>query len=410
MISDTTELIAGLDDGLVGAVAVPSEPNHAALGLALGRLCGADTHSQIDDLNESAVARIGRSIGESDHYVFVMLDGFGMNFVETLPESSYVRRHIALELSSVFPTSTGPNLVSIATGSWPGSHGNIAWNVFIPRLRERITSLLWHRTSDGKDLRKVDFSPQELLCASMIDFGAARVYSHITDANMADSMWTSILSQDETIGYQYSDGAISSVVEAVREVLERASGATFTYVYWHEVDHTAHDHGVTHPLTRRAVWSANALVEALSTEFGNRATIVATADHGHLDAGDYSYEVVGIDDPFRELLIAAPAGEQRMMYFHTREGLADRFADEFLSRFGERFMLVSGADAIDSGLLGPPSRITDRVRDRVGDFVAVSRGRWALSFPDDPDVLGIMESTHGGITDLETRVPLVVCR
>ena len=57
MISDTTELIAGLDDGLVSAVAVPSEPNHAALGLALGRLCGADIHSQIDDLNESAVAR-----------------------------------------------------------------------------------------------------------------------------------------------------------------------------------------------------------------------------------------------------------------------------------------------------------------------------------------------------------------
>ena len=410
MISDTTELLAGLDDGLAGALAVPWEPNHAALGLALGRLCGADVDSQIDDVNESAVARIEQSIGESDHYVFVMLDGFGMNFVDTLPESSFIRRHVRLALSAVFPTSTGPNLMSIATGSWPGTHGNLAWNVFIPRLGERITSLLWRRTSDGKDLSSIGFGADELLCAPMIDFGAARVYSHVTDASMAGSAWTSIMSQDATIGYEYSAGAISSVVDAVRGVLERAAGPTFTYVYWHEVDHTAHDHGVAHPLTRRAVGSANALVEALATEFVDRATVVATADHGHLDAGDDAYEVVGIDDPLRRLLVAAPAGEQRMMYFHAHGGDADRFAGEFLSRFGDRFMLMSGADAIDSGLLGPPGRLTERVRDRVGDFVAVSRGQWALSFPDDPEVPGIMASTHGGITDLETRVPLVVCR
>ena len=410
MISDTKDLIAGLDDGLAGLVAVPSEPHHAALGLALGRLCGADVDSQIDDVNESAVVRIEQAIGESDHYVFVMLDGFGMNFVDTLPESSYTRRHVALELSAMFPTSTGPNLVSIATGSWPGSHGNMAWNVFIPRLGERITSLLWRRTSDGRNLTDIGFGPDELLCAPMTDFGAARVYSHITDAAMVGSTWTSLLSQDETIGYQYNTGAISSVVEAVRGALERASGPSFTYVYWHEVDHTAHDEGVTHPLTRRAVASADALVEALATELGSAATVATTADHGHLDAGADSYEVVGIDDPLRQLLVAAPAGEQRMMYFHARPGQAERFAGEFQSRFGDRFMLMSGADAIESGLLGPSGKISERVRERVGDFVAVSRGRWALSFPDDPEVLGMMESTHGGITDLETRVPLVVCR
>lgn len=408
MIRDADELIAGLDEGLSGLLATPSEPNHMALGSALGRLCGADVQPQIDDVSESAVAQIARAIGESDHYVFVMLDGFGMNFVDTLPESSYVRQNIALEMSAVFPTSTGPNLVSIGTGSWPGTHGNIGWNVFMPSLGERITTLRWQRTSDGADLSTLGVGAGDLMCAPMIDFGTARAYTHITDASMAGLPWTSITGQEETVGYDYREGGISAVVDAVRGVLGSATGPTFTYVYWHEVDHTAHEHGVTHPLTRRAVASANALVEVLAGEFGSTATVVATADHGHLDAGESSYEVIGLDDPLRELLVSAPAGEQRMMYFHTRYGQADRFAAEFQSRFGDRFMLMTGTDAIECGLLGPPNKLSDRVRDRVGDFVAVSRGRWALSFPDDPEEPGIMASTHGGITDLETRVPLVV--
>ena len=411
MIRDLRELTAGLDDGLAGVVASPSEPNHVALGLALGRLCGAaDVESQINDGNESAVGRIARAIGQSDHYVFVMLDGFGMNFVDTLPESSYVRRHIALEMSAVFPTSTGPNLVSIGTGSWPGMHGNIGWNVFIPSLSERVTTLRWQRTSDGANLATLGVGASDLLCAPMIDFGTIRAYTHITDASMSDLPWTSLTGQDATVGYDYREGAIAAVIDAVRGVLEHATESTFTYVYWHEVDHTSHEFGVTHPLTRRAVASANALVEALGTEFGSKATVVATADHGHLDAGEDSYEVIAQDDPLRQLLVAAPAGEQRMLYCHTSAGQSGRFAGEFLQRFGDRFMLMSGTDAIDCGLLGPPDQVSQRVRERVGEFVALSRGRWALSFPDDPAETGIMASTHGGITDLETRVPLVVCR
>ena len=409
-VREANELLDGLDAEFTGRLATPSQPNHAALGIALGGLCGTDVSGLINAAHSGAVEQTSHAIGESDHYVFVMLDGFGMNFVDTLPDSSIMRRNLALEMSSVFPTSTGPNLVAIATGRFPGAHGNMAWNVFIPRLGERITTLFWIRTSDGTSLDQIGFSPSELLLAPIIPFGESRTYTHITHSNLVGTPWSAITQQDHTLGFDDGGHAISEVVSHAKGVISNSDGPTFTYVYWADVDHTAHECGVTHPATRLAVRGAEALVEALSNELRGTATVVATADHGHLDAGAELYDVVVPGDPLRELLVASPAGEQRMLYFHVRAGESERFADEFQSRFGAKFSLMTGAGAIDLGLLGPPSEVSDEARRRAGDFVAVSRGRWALSMPDDPNVPQVMASTHGGITDLETRVPLVVCR
>ena len=410
LVKDRTELLSSLDSELIGRLALPSEPNHVALGIALGRLCGVDVAELSDDAHKLAVDQIESAIGESEHLVFVMLDGFGMNFVETLPSSSFVRLHISMELSAVFPTSTGPNLMSLATGRWPGRHGNLGWHVYMPRLRERITSLLWRRTSDGRDLSEIGFSLSELLCAPLIPFGSKRRYVHITESRLADSVLTQSTVQDETLGYDHGGGAIESVVNQVRDVLDGASGPTFTYVYWPEVDHAAHYNGVEHPVTRFAVSGANSLVEVLGTEFAGRATVVATADHGHLDVGDDGFEIVSGDDPLLGLLSCLPSGEQRMLFFHVLPGEESQFADMFQSRFGHRFALISSSDAVELGLLGPSDAVPPAVRKRIGQFLAISRGRWAMDFPDDPRSPSLQVSTHGGITELETRVPLVVCK
>ena len=409
LISDRSELLSCLESGLTARLASPSEPNHAALGIALGRLCGADMDDLVDDDNAVSVSEIESAIGESDHLVFVMLDGFGMNFVDALPASSFVRRNILFEMSAVFPTSTGPNLMSLATGRWPGSHSNLGWHVYMPQLGERITSLLWQRASDRRNLGEIGLAPPDLLCAPLIPFGSNRRYVHITESGLVGSAMTQFTAQDETLGYDHGAGAIESVANQVRDVLDSATGPTFTYVYWPDVDHAAHSNGVAHPVTRLAASGANSLVEALQVELTGRATVVATADHGHLDVGEDGFEVVSGDDPLLNMFSALPSGEQRIFFAHVRDGEEQRFADTFMSRYGDRFALMSSIDAVDWGLLGPADAVFPAVRERIGEFIAISRGRWAMDFPDDPRTPSLQVSTHGGITELETRVPLVVC-
>lgn len=412
MIHTLPELVAGLDAPFTGRVAGPADPNHASLGVALARLCGApETRSSAPDDETAATAEeLVRTIGGAEHYVFLMLDGFGMNFVDELPDNSFAKSSVSQELSAVFPTSTGPNLVSIGTGAWPIAHGNLGWHVFIPRLGERITSLLWQRTSDGKSLTEVGFAPQELLRAPMADFGARGSYTHVTDANIVGSPWTNITGQRETRGYEYGANAVAQVVEHVAGVIAEAAGPTFTYVYWMCVDSLAHGEGIDHPMTRLAVGMTDALVEHLAEAVHGKATLIATADHGHVRAGEDAYDVILPDDPLRDMLMASPGGEERMMYFHAAAGQSENFAAQFQDRFGERFMLMRSADAIECGLLGPPSSADPAVRERAGDFIAVSRGIWAMAFPDPARDYSVNKSTHGGITDSETQVPLIVCR
>ncbi len=406
-INSRTDLTASLDDGHKGVLAEPDAANQASLGVALGRIAGVLQTEGLDDASETAVSQTLDAIGEVDHLVFLLLDGFGMNFVDTLPVGSFAREHVALEMCSLFPTSTAPNLISLATGRWPGEHGSLGWDTHIPRLGERIQPLTWRRTRDGMPLTEVGFAPEEMLLAPVIPFGASTAFTHVVDERIAGSMTTRMLAQSEAEAFSMEGDAVSEIVEIAQRAVSRSDVSSFTYIYWSEVDSCAHSYGVSHPITRASVTRANALLEALANGLSGKAKLVATADHGHLDSPEETWSTLTPSDPISALLKTVPAGEPRVLFFHTKPGEQDAFQDLFTRRFGDRFALLTGSQAIDMGILGAPRSINDACRARVGDFVAISRGAWSMSVPDTESRM-TLASMHGGITTAESIVPLIV--
>ena len=64
------------------------------------------------------------------HFLLVLLDGMGMNLLESvLPPSSFLRRYLARPIHSVFPATTTAALNSLATGVHPSAHGLPGWTV-----------------------------------------------------------------------------------------------------------------------------------------------------------------------------------------------------------------------------------------------------------------------------------------
>ena len=98
-------------------------PNSVDLSRAIARLSG-DGHISAGTGSEDMIAK---SIGASEHIVFVVADGLGMTLLETLPEDSFLRRNLTHELRSVFPSTTSAALTSLATGAWPSEHAVIGW-------------------------------------------------------------------------------------------------------------------------------------------------------------------------------------------------------------------------------------------------------------------------------------------
>ena len=102
-------------------------------------------------LNDRAMG-VKRLIGEPGHLVLLLADGFGMNFVETLAEGTFIRRHLVAEMRTVFPSTTPVVLTTLATGEWPGRHGVIGWFLRLRGIDAVSTIISYMRTSDKKSL------------------------------------------------------------------------------------------------------------------------------------------------------------------------------------------------------------------------------------------------------------------
>ena len=407
MINSKADLIASLDDEFEGVIPNHDAPNHAALGFALGKTLGVLQPETFDDSTQTAAAPLLSAIDQPDHVVFLLLDGFGMNFVDTLPEDSFVRQQISMTMCSTLPTSTGPNLMALATGRWPGTHGNLGWDVHIPRLGERIQPLPWRLTRTGQPLNEVGFSPLELLLTPMTPFRNLGSFTFVVKDDLATSTTTQMYGQLETMGFSTEDDPISQIIENVFEAVSKARDKSFTYVYWTDVDSAAHAYGETHPITRAAVRQATALVEALANALTGKARLIVTADHGHLDSPDDVWTTLTPSGSLSQHLTCVPAGEPRTVFFHTKLGADEEFQDLFDAGLGDRFTLMRSEDAVDLGLFGPKELIPAAARARMGDFFALSRGRWSLYASDSEEGV-TLQSMHGGITTAESIVPLIV--
>jgi hypothetical protein len=89
-----------LDGAKTGRWILPSaeEPNPVSLARAIAAICG------VPEIPADPVAdQFHDLIGEPRHLIFVIADGFGMNFVKTLDEDSFCRSNLALESRAVFP-------------------------------------------------------------------------------------------------------------------------------------------------------------------------------------------------------------------------------------------------------------------------------------------------------------------
>ena len=407
MITSKSDLIASLDEEFDGIIPDHDEPNHAALGFSIGKSLGVLQPETFDDATHVAAKPLINVIDQSDHVVLLLVDGFGMNFVETLPEDSYVRRNTALTMCSTLPTSTGPNLMALATGRWPGTHGNLGWDVHIPRLGERIQPLPWRLTRTGQPLHEIGFSPLELLFTPMIPFGNLGSFTLVVEEDLASSTTTQMYGQLNTAGYSSEGDFVTQITDQVLDAIANAPGKSFTYVYWTEVDSAAHTYGVAHPITRTAVHRATALVEALGTALTGKARFIATADHGHLDSPNEVWTNLTPSAPLSQHLTCVPAGEPRTLFFHTRPGSDEQFRDLFDAALGDRFILMRSEEAIELGLFGPAYLVSEAARARMGEFFALSRGRWSLYASDSEEEV-TLQSMHGGITTAESIVPLIV--
>jgi len=320
-------------------------------------------------------------IPSAQSYVFVLIDGLG-DLQLGHPAAAPLARARVGSIDSSFSTQTTVNTSTLATGLPPSQHGLIA---YLLRLGGRTVNTIYWFDSDGQAMvfDYGTFLPAPNLSERLAAAGAETVV--VEPSAFIDSALDQILYRGATTVPADDDAA------TVRIALEQAAQpGKLVAVYVPHVDAAAHAAGQESALYRDALRDASGIWEAISADLPAGAVAVGTADHGHVDvASDHHLRLPDLPG-------VTFYGDSRVVYVAGDVEAAASLAAELPATW------VSRSDM--DGWWGPPPFHPEFERRRPDGALVAGEG-FALLYPGNE---GIMVGQHGGLTQAELRIPILV--
>ena len=345
--------------------------------------------------------QIGDTFADAQQLVIVIVDGLGMNFIDKLDPTSFLRRHLRMELQTVFPSTTSSAFTSLATAAWPNRHSIIGWDMYLDEIDTVATILRFERRQDGKPLNRLGVTEGQAYPVPSLFGGFAGDFFSVVPDGIANTPYS-----DYWGGHNATYASCQDLANGVDKVISLSRVAktpSMVYFYVIDVDFAAHEHGTNAPQTMDAVQRVDKAIERLATHLPSNARLILTADHGHLDGR--THEILP-SDPLVNHLVYEPWGDAREMHFAVRPERTDAFEAEFRAQYGEYAFLLT-ADEVESLELLGPGRIEKHTRRRVGTHLAISRGADTFIYLAKPDPMQFI-GYHSGLTPDEMLVPLIV--
>ncbi|MDE2718939.1 MAG: alkaline phosphatase family protein [Chloroflexota bacterium] len=345
--------------------------------------------------------RIADAFADAQQLAIVVVDGLGMNFINKLEPSSFLRRHFRMELQTVFPSTTSSAFTSLSTAAWPNRHSIIGWDMYLDEVDSVATILRFERRHDGEPLDRLGIVERQAYPVPSLFSGfAGNLFSVVPDG-IANTPYSDYWGGHNATYATYSDFA--NGVDKAISLSCVAKAPSIIYLYAIDVDYAAHEYGTNAKQTMDALQRIDRAIERLALNLPSDTRLLLTADHGHLDGR--THEILP-SDPLVNHLVHEPWGDAREMHFAVKPGSEEEFETEFRGQYGE-FAFLLTTDEVEALELFGPGRIEDAVRRRLGTHIAISRGADTFIYLAKSDPMQFI-GYHSGLTPDEMLVPLIV--
>lgn len=323
-----------------------------------------------------------------------------------------VQEGLLAPLTSVVPSTTSTALPTLWSGLSPAEHGMVGYELWLKEYGV-VANMITHSPFQVPgQLEKAGFDPAAALPGATLGAQLAGVgvathaFQHYTIANSGMSR---MFLKDSQV---HAFGSAAELMVNLRQLMESAGGARqFIGLYWGQVDHLSHVYG---PDDERALLEFEHFSRALESDLlgrldratAGKTLLLLVADHGQIHTPRDAHYYLSSHPSLARRLPIQPTGENRLVYFHVRPGQMEAVREYLERTFMGQFALLDPAYAVEHGLFGP-GQAHARLRDRVGDLLAVPQGSAYLWWgAKESPILG----RHGGMTAEEMLVPLVAAR
>lgn len=316
--------------------------------------------------------------------VVMLFDGLGVDALNYhLHQSSFIRKHMSTEFSSVFPPTTTAATTSIESGLTPAEHGWLGWSLYFSEIDKIVNAF----TNTVKDTN--EWAADYHVANSYLPYKT--MYEKINETKNAKAYSVS------KFGTNYID-----TYEDLYQEIERlcmTPDKKYIYSYWHEPDSLMHDEGCYHKSVTKVIKDINKKVEAMCKKLTDTLVIV-TADHGHCDLKHYILS----DYPRLISMLQRPISiETRATSFHVKKELLSDFKTEFNKIFGNEFLLLSKDEVLENQIFGD-GILHKKVEEFIGDYIAIAIGDKGIV---QNTLSSQFKSNHAGLTDKEMSIPFI---
>jgi hypothetical protein len=344
---------------------------------------------------------LAESVGDQvDRVAVILVDGMGWHLLPELAAHAPLLADVLgggsgslTELSCTFPSTTPTSLVSLGTGAQPGQHGILGFTLNVPGTDRVLNHIRWRDDPPPSQWQPLPTWFERL---SQHGFGtravlpAAFIGSGLTDAAYRGAQFHPTRPTDD-YAEQLSD--------------ELAAAPGLVYGYTADLDTAAHVFGVGSPHWHEAAARVDALLTRLLDTLPPRTALLVTADHGGLNVTPEARLDLDADPRLAEG-VRVVAGEPRVRYLHTEPGAAADVHATWSALLDGRARVYRRAQAVATGMFGP---VDPRHLARIGDVVVVcTDGSAVLATAHEPPESALLVGFHGGPTDVEMAIPLIV--
>ncbi|GII98005.1 type I phosphodiesterase/nucleotide pyrophosphatase [Sediminihabitans luteus] len=341
----------------------------------------------------AAQARATLALPSAERVCVVLVDGLGYrNLAERSGHAPFLRSLLAGSepLVTCAPSTTAAALATFGTGTSPGTTGMVGYT-----QRDRLTGALatmvsWDGASDPLEVQRETTVLETLAAAGtpVTTVGPRRFQgSGMTRAALRGSR------------YRVAE-RLADRVDAAVDVLARPGLA---YLYWEEVDHTGHVHGVDSWQWGDRLEATDGELASLVRRLPRGTLVIVTADHGMVDV-DPSVRRDVAHDPRLAQDVDLVGGEPRAVHLYTDR--ADDVAARWTDVLGDDAYVVRRDDAVEAGLFGAVRPDNLGV---LGDVLVLSTGLATVVDSRTQSAASIaLRGMHGSLTETEMLVPGLV--
>lgn len=347
------------------------------------------------------------SIEGARNVVFMLVDGLGYNYLTRIGRGGALREHLAGRMTSVFPSTTASAITTSFTGLSPAEHGLTGWHGWFPEVGVVAAPLPFRRRGDEMPLVSLNIRPSALLPNTCVFDEMSCKSFVVSQRRIVDSEYSVHMGgRAKRIGYD----SLSGMVEAVDAVVRSGSERKYVYAYYPEFDTVSHVHGVgSTQAAKRFAAIDGAFAQLLTRLVGTDTVLVMSADHGFIDTPKSQALELGDFPALTKLLRLPLTGEPRVAFCHVVAGATDEFMALAREALGGMAEVRRSREPIDAGWFGPGTP-HPRLEERVGDVVLVMREHATIKDRVAGEKPHLMIGNHGGATEDEMYVPLVVAR